>query len=226
MTKDPFQPPPPSLASPPGPGLSLRQRRREQRVRQLLEAALAVFAEKGYLSASMEEVAERSLITRAGLYKYFPDKLALLRALRGLKLGELASEVGSALSGGGSFRARVRTAIQATLAYQARNEPFFTVFFNSGVSPESIGDAALAPYLALLSRLIEEAVAAGEVEPLPPFELAGFLAAMLFKPSIARSYLVDRLDPPAAPLADLVERVFLRGVLASPPGQARPEEPC
>jgi AcrR family transcriptional regulator len=54
----------------------------ERRVASLLDAAAGVFAERGYDAATMTEVAERAGVSIGAVYQYFPNKLALARALR------------------------------------------------------------------------------------------------------------------------------------------------
>lgn len=49
----------------------------------ILDAALDVFAESGYRSGSLREVAQRVGITEAGLVHHFPNKPALLAAVLG-----------------------------------------------------------------------------------------------------------------------------------------------
>jgi len=48
---------------------------------EILGAALAVFAERGYRRASIDAVAERAGLTRQGVLHYFPSKKRLLVAL-------------------------------------------------------------------------------------------------------------------------------------------------
>jgi len=47
----------------------------------MLDAAIAVFAEKGYAEAKMDEIAERAEFGKGTLYNYFADKRALLFAV-------------------------------------------------------------------------------------------------------------------------------------------------
>ena len=46
----------------------------------IVEAALAVFAEKGYRDASIQEVSRRAGLSPGNIYRYFPDKRALYEA--------------------------------------------------------------------------------------------------------------------------------------------------
>ncbi len=58
-----------------------RQARGRQRVAALLEAAGAVFAEKGFDSATMTEIAARAGASIGSLYQFFPTKELLAEAL-------------------------------------------------------------------------------------------------------------------------------------------------
>ncbi len=55
------------------PSLSRRDRERLARRRAILDAARAVFADKGYDQATLDEVAERAEFGKGTLYNYFPD---------------------------------------------------------------------------------------------------------------------------------------------------------
>ncbi|HWZ61172.1 MAG TPA: TetR/AcrR family transcriptional regulator [Gemmatimonadaceae bacterium] len=59
-----------------------QQERGERRVAALLDAAAAVIAEVGYEAATMTAVAERAGASIGAVYQYFPNKDAIVRALR------------------------------------------------------------------------------------------------------------------------------------------------
>lgn len=56
-------------------------RRKQARPRELLDAALAVFIEKGFAAARPEEIALRAGVSKGTLYLYFRSKEAMLAAL-------------------------------------------------------------------------------------------------------------------------------------------------
>src|SRR6476646_6272806 len=57
------------------------KRRKEARPQEILEAALKVFAEKGFAAARMDEVARRAGVTKGTIYLYFPSKEELFKSL-------------------------------------------------------------------------------------------------------------------------------------------------
>jgi AcrR family transcriptional regulator len=69
----------PIPTAPPAP----RQRRKEARPQELLDAALALFVEKGFAATRAEEVAQRAGVSKGTLYLYYPSKEELLKAVIG-----------------------------------------------------------------------------------------------------------------------------------------------
>lgn len=70
-----------------------RRETREDTRRRLLDAALAVFLEKGFSAASVEDIASRAGFTRGALYSNFADKEALFLALVAGRLEEREAAV-------------------------------------------------------------------------------------------------------------------------------------
>lgn len=71
----------------------------EQKRNIILESALKVFSEKGFHTASMDEIARESNISKGGLYFYFPSKTDIFSTLI-RELGEsLVERLGSRLTG-------------------------------------------------------------------------------------------------------------------------------
>ncbi|WP_433830696.1 TetR/AcrR family transcriptional regulator [Actinoplanes sp. CA-015351] len=58
-----------------------RQARGERRIAEILDAALALFAEAGYDRTSTNAIAARAGISPGSLYQYFPNKEAIAEAL-------------------------------------------------------------------------------------------------------------------------------------------------
>jgi AcrR family transcriptional regulator len=58
-----------------------RQRRRQQSIEEILDAAMAVMAEEGVAGLNLATVARRTGMRPPSLYQYFPSKLAIYDAL-------------------------------------------------------------------------------------------------------------------------------------------------
>jgi len=57
------------------------RRRAEHRPEELLDAALALFVEKGYAHTSVAEIARKAGVSKGAVYLYFPSKQAVLEGL-------------------------------------------------------------------------------------------------------------------------------------------------
>lgn len=61
--------------------------------REILEAAIAVFVEKGYHGAKMADIAVAASMGKGTLYEYFPTKESLPKEIFNLFFAELASQL-------------------------------------------------------------------------------------------------------------------------------------
>jgi len=58
-----------------------RQRRKEARPAEIMDAALALFSEKGFTATRLDDVAEAAGVSKATIYLYFENKEQLFTAL-------------------------------------------------------------------------------------------------------------------------------------------------
>lgn len=75
------------------PARRTRREAREDTRRRLLDAALAVFLDRGFAAASVEDIATRAGFTRGALYSNYADKEALFLALVAARLEEREAAV-------------------------------------------------------------------------------------------------------------------------------------
>jgi outer membrane protein TolC/AcrR family transcriptional regulator len=81
----------------------------------IVQAAMNLFARKGYAGTSMREIAETVKITKAALYYHFPDKDSLYREARMATSGYLNAQVEEASRGIEDAVTRIRTVVHAKL---------------------------------------------------------------------------------------------------------------
>src|ERR1700756_1897162 len=74
------------------------QRRKDARPPEILEAALAVFAEKGFAAARLDDVAAKAGITKGTIYLYFDSKQALFEALARQSIGAQLEQIAAHLA--------------------------------------------------------------------------------------------------------------------------------
>ena len=78
-----------STVAPPAP---TRQRRKDARPSELLDAALELFVEKGFTATRAEEVAQRAGVSKGTLYLYYPSKEDLFKAVIAQSVGARIEE--------------------------------------------------------------------------------------------------------------------------------------
>ncbi|MBK9133165.1 MAG: TetR/AcrR family transcriptional regulator [Betaproteobacteria bacterium] len=165
-----------------------RQRRKEARPQELLDAALELFVEKGFTATRAEEVAQRAGVSKGTLYLYYPSKEELFKAVVRQNLGSLIAEGQEAVAQfqGASAEllvqlmltwwervGRTRAAgIHKIILAEVRNFPELAQFY---------ADEVIAPAEALFGAVLGRGITSGEFRDLPPRETAhALLAPMIF----------------------------------------------
>ncbi len=107
-----------------------------ERKKVILQAALNTFAEQGYHGAIMETIARRANVTKPILYRHFPSKLELLKAL----IRETGDQLRQALRGsegetsGLNWEERIKRDVDAYLSFVSSNEMGFRLIYTSDVN--------------------------------------------------------------------------------------------
>jgi AcrR family transcriptional regulator len=185
------------------------RRRKEARPGEILDAALACFAEHGFAATRLEDVAHRAGVTKGTLYLYFPNKEELFKAVvaqalvPNLERGEaLLSEAAEPRSAAALLAEMVRGwaelarspagAIPKIVVSEAGNFPDLARFYREQVVDRS---------MALLRRVLQLGIARREFRALDLDDtvrcvVAPMLLAMLWRHSLGRHELAG-FDPDA-----------------------------
>lgn len=102
---------------------------RAERERQILDAAVAVFSERGFQAASMDAVAERVGVTKPVLYTHFGSKDGLLLACIARVRAELLEVTSAAARAAHDPEDMLRRATLAFFDHLERNESAWSVVF-------------------------------------------------------------------------------------------------
>lgn len=142
------------------------QTKRGQREREVLEAALDVFAELGFKKASIEDIATRLDMSPAALYRYASDKRDLYRKAVALGFSAWQEAVSAALAAEADPVERFRTVCTSAFAYLGRDarlrkvlarDPSLFPFFAADDPFSDINRSSVD----LLEGVIRDGVAAG-----------------------------------------------------------------
>lgn len=207
-----------------------RQRRKEARPQELLDAALALFVEKGFAATRSEEVAARAGVSKGTLYLYYPSKDELFKAVVRENLSTHITEGAEIVAQYQGSTAELLSfvmqewwrrvglgpagGISKIMMAEARNFPELARFYI---------DEVIAPSHQLLGGVIERGIRSGEFRPVPVLEtvhvlIGPMLHMILYEHSFGACKMHGPLIDPPAVLAVQLD-LMLRGLLAPPPAQ-------
>jgi AcrR family transcriptional regulator len=151
--------------------VSKREELRGERRRQIVEAALAVFSEKGFNAANVSDVAARAGVSQGTIYWYFESKEELLtQALRSF-FDEFGQGTIGAVAQCPTAADKLRALGRAMVDFAAEAEGLFTLFLEYWASSPRRAEASqlwtgvLVEYKDLMVGIIEEGVGNGEFQP-------------------------------------------------------------
>ena len=211
------------------------RRRAADRPREILDAALTVFVEKGFAATRLDDVAVAAGISKGLLYRYFDNKAELFKEVIRQTLVTTIRDVGDRARASGSAVAALdmfleqmiaiandarRSAIPKLVISESGSFPELAVFYLAEV---------IGPGLQQLAGLVGRGVESGEFRKVNP-ELAAksiiapLLLAVIWRHTFAR-HDSKRFDPAA--LIRQHRDVLLHGLAgpASPPGTRRKRRP-
>jgi AcrR family transcriptional regulator len=202
------------------------RRRKDARPQELLDAAFAVFVEKGFADARLEDIAAKAGVSKGTIYLYFDSKQTVFKEMVGrvadAKL-ELVSQLVEAHQG--SFASLLRH-LAHMMAAQISQPPLLhfprLIIGESRRFPELAAfylETAISRARKVLMRIVERGQEAGEFRPIPTRHVAHlFISPMLFVP-IYKS-VFEPHDPEAFDLAGHISAhldIFLRGICVEEP---------
>lgn len=167
----------------------------------LMDAALRVFARKGYDGASVRDIAAEAQVAPGLLYHYFPSKAAVLQALFE-RSGALVMEAFMRVAGVADPAERLGALVRGSADLVRDNEDFWRVSY--GVRMQHGVLAGLAEGIAAQTAAFVGAFTALLAElgrPDPAIEARVLFATL---DGVFQHYV---LDPHGFPLDEVVERV-------------------
>lgn len=206
-----------------------RERRKQARPGELLDAALGLFVEKGFAATRMEEVAARAGVSKGTVFLYFPSKVELFKAVVRENIsgrfgqwntvfdsytGSSSELLRDAMLGWweriGATRA---SGISKLVISEGGNFPEIAAFFQQEV---------VQPGQLLLGRIIERGIRRGEFRPVNvPHTVQGVISTMVLLALSRHCKLGGSADgqmpDPVAYLRDQAELIS-RGLAAAPLG--------
>jgi TetR/AcrR family fatty acid metabolism transcriptional regulator len=177
---------------------------------RILQAAMAVFAERGYAAAGMDEIARRANSSKGGVYFHFPNKQAIFEALIAELVGTLEAAVRQAIEQAHGALARVDAALSTVIAIFSAHRGLTHLLL---VEANGMGHpfdqemrAARGVFIGVIESYLAAAVAEGAIAPLDTA-----IAACVWLGAVNEVVLRWLFDPDPEPLEAALPA--LRGML-------------
>ncbi|HVG76226.1 MAG TPA: TetR/AcrR family transcriptional regulator [Thermoleophilaceae bacterium] len=178
----------------------------EERRTGILDAALAVFSERGYHEASIDEIAGEAGVSKALIYEHFSSKQELYGELIARNARDLTQRVAGALSGVEveSTAERLATGLEAFFAFVEERRAAWRILFRDPSDPESAAvlDRMVGQVTAEVTVLISQDPGARDLTRGQADQSLRLLAEMLV--GGAQSMANWWTDHPDTPRAELV----------------------
>ena len=116
---------------------SIKEKREQKRVYEILNAAQEVFTEKGFHGATVNDIADRALISKYTLYKYFDSKDAILNAILSRGYAILTKSVAKRIKNIEDPRQRLSALINAEFEFFEKRKSFFQMLLTEKLDFEN-----------------------------------------------------------------------------------------
>ena len=186
--------------------------------RRILDAAHAVFATRGYRAATVDAIARRSELSRAGVLHHFANKQAILTALLDERDVDLAMEEDAAADSVATLIAGVRARLRRIL--EGRDLILLAhALASEAVDPEHPAHDWLVRrsrrLRSVLTAAFETSIANGELRPdADPRLLAALLLAVI--EGLETQWLADPDEVDVEAGVALFEELLQGGIAARP----------
>lgn len=146
-----------------------QEERRNSTRRRIIEAALQVFADKGYHAAAVDDIVRASSTSKGAVYFHFPNKQGIFLALVDHLAGQLIDRMEGAIStergGISKVDAALRTALEAFASHRslARILLVEVVGLGHGFDPQL--ESLRCRFSDAIRRHLDRAVADGSIPP-------------------------------------------------------------
>lgn len=192
-------------------GRPLSEQGRERK-EQLIEAAVALFSERGYAATRIRDICERAGVAKGLFYWYFPTKLDLFAELVRSMRRQLRRAQAAAMDADADALTRLRQGTVASVVFMAEHAAYFAlvdVERSDPVIADTLREGSQV-YLDDVRALIREALRDGSIVDADPDLLAfGVLGAVS---SYSNAWRAGRIDATPAELAEFVGAWVVRAL--------------
>ena len=128
----------------------------------IIAAAEAIFAEKGFAAARLQDVADRVGIRRPSIVYYFRNKRDLYEAVLNDLFSELAARIRAAVTSPTPMPERIEAVVKAWVSYVGERPSLARVLLREIAEALPARSPVMMRYVAPISGVVEEAIRNGQ----------------------------------------------------------------
>ena len=138
-----------------------RERHRAETRDRLYQAALTLFAERGFLRTTVEDITEKADVGKGTFFNYFPTKEHILAEYGGAYLVALENALQEARAGKSSVLDVIKELVITKIRHINENDALIRSIYSAHASCESVREQ-LQERVALCRRVLAEIVRIGQ----------------------------------------------------------------
>ena len=188
---------------------------------EILLAAEKVFADKGFFTTKMTDIANKAEFGTGTLYKYFKSKEDLYFTLIDEKMEEFNQLVKAVFSQKTTSIKKIEKVLRLLSEFIERNRDFFRIYISEmnrfeWTIKDDLGKAIykkMVAYIKILSEVLKQGVKEGEFKSMSPLDLAHALVGIVN--SLVFEWLISSKPYSLDSKVDNILEIFLRGAQCS-----------
>jgi AcrR family transcriptional regulator len=192
-------------------------RRRQRTKRELLSAAKAVFAARGYHQTKISDIAEEADVGVGTVYLHYDGKEALFLELVEDTTRELKERVDLAKAAAGNPVDQARVSCETFFRFAQENQETFRIVFGEGVFNSTIA-AAQKVFLADVAQSMTAGMRQGVFAPYPTALIAQAVVGLLTQ---VVSWWITQDEVSLEEAIEATNRFIAHGILARAADEAR-----
>ncbi|NIM20199.1 MAG: TetR family transcriptional regulator [Candidatus Latescibacteria bacterium] len=199
--------------------ISRKERERQRHCEEILRAAEAVFAEKGYNRARMSDIADAAEFSVGYIYNVWKSKKDLYLGIIESKIKDLKSFIEAKIEETDDPFEKISLLVDAHFSFLEKHQDFFKIYMSetSETDIRIFGTLSTrlkryrSQQLQMVERIFEKGIEEGIFAPVPAQDLTTALKGMIF------AFTLDFLNrTPGENLSDkrnIMKRIFFGSVL-------------
>ncbi len=173
---------------------------KEERRTQIIKAAVACFARKGYHLTTMDDIVAESGLSKGSLYWHFKNKKDLLINVMAWYFDQMAAEAAPMLAQIPSADEQLKMLLMMFTQVMAADDPLLKIFIDFYAETRNDADVhgelrkMMEPYFDLIDGIIRRGIEDGNLKPVNPRQMAASLMAAFDGMFLYKMMLGDLFD--------------------------------